>query len=114
MKTKIFAIIATAVAALGCSVFILSAQAYPVSGTVLDENGDPILGATVKCKTCAKDNGTVTDFDGKFTLPFDVKNHKGHTIVFTFIGYEELEVVYNGQDPFIINMKPQDCSLEDL
>ena len=37
-----------------------------VSGQVLDENGDPIIGATVKVK--GTNVATVTDLDGNFTL----------------------------------------------
>ena len=37
-----------------------------VSGTVLDPDGEPIIGATVMVK--GTNNGTVTDFDGNFSL----------------------------------------------
>lgn len=35
-------------------------------GTVLDSNGDPLIGATVKIK--GTNDGTITDFDGNFVL----------------------------------------------
>ena len=37
-----------------------------ITGTVVDETGEPVIGATVKEK--ATTNGTVTDFDGNFKL----------------------------------------------
>lgn len=56
-----------AVVAMFC-VFSLGAyaQGWTTSGTVVDESGEPVIGATVLEKGTA--NGTQTDFDGKFTL----------------------------------------------
>ena len=53
------------------------------SGTVTDENGDPIIGASVIESGNAK-NGTVTDIDGHFTI--DVA--EGRNLVISYIGYE--------------------------
>ncbi len=50
------------------SAFIMSITAFAQSsGTVTDENGDPIIGASVIESGNAK-NGTVTDIDGHFTI----------------------------------------------
>ena len=51
-----------------------------ITGTVLDEFGEGVIGATVKEKGTS--NGTVTDFDGNFKL----KVAAGTTLVFTYIG----------------------------
>jgi hypothetical protein len=42
------------------------AQGKTVSGTVLDKSGESVIGASVVVKGTT--NGTITDFDGKFTL----------------------------------------------
>ena len=50
------------------SLFSVTAMAAPVSitGKVLDANGEPLIGASVV--ESGTSNGTVTDFDGMFTL----------------------------------------------
>ena len=55
-----------------------------ITGMVTDEMG-PVIGATVMEKGTA--NGTVTDFDGNFTL----KVEAGKTLVFSYIGYQTQE-----------------------
>ena len=44
---------------------VLAQQNY--TGTVVDENGDPIIGASVKIEGTS--TGTITDLDGRFSLP---------------------------------------------
>ena len=63
------------------------AQNKQASGTVTDEKGEPVIGASVLAKGTTA--GTVTDLDGKFTLniPTNVS-----TLVIKYIGYTELEV----------------------
>ncbi len=57
-----------------------------VGGVVLDENGDPVIGATVTVK--GQKAATVTDIDGKFSL----KVPTGSTLVISYLGYEPKEV----------------------
>ena len=52
-----------------------NAQKLNVKGTVVDSQGEAVIGATVKEK--GTQNGTVTDFDGQFTLQVE----SGATIV---------------------------------
>lgn len=66
-------------------------QAGAVKGTVTDESGETIIGATVKVKN--SQSGTITDFDGHFTLA-DAK--RGDVIVVSYIGYTTQEIVYKG------------------
>lgn len=56
-----------------------------VTGTVVDANGDPIIGATVQVKGTKQ--AVVTDLDGKFVLP----SAKG-SLVISYIGYETQEM----------------------
>jgi protocatechuate 3,4-dioxygenase beta subunit len=60
---------------------VLQQQKKRISGTVLDENGQPIIGANII--EAGTTNGTVTDIDGKFTL--DVSDNA--TIRISYIGY---------------------------
>ena len=57
-----------------------------ITGTVVDETGEGVIGATVKEKGTS--NGTVTDFDGNFKL----KVAAGKTLVISYVGYENIEV----------------------
>ena len=57
-----------------------------ITGTVVDETGEGVIGATVKEKGTS--NGTVTDFDGNFKL----KVAAGKTLVFSYVGYENIEM----------------------
>ena len=57
-----------------------------ITGNVVDQTGEPVIGATVMEKGTS--NGTVTDFDGNFSL----KVAAGKTLVFSYIGYQTVEL----------------------
>jgi TonB-linked SusC/RagA family outer membrane protein len=64
--------------------FILSVPALAqttYTGTVVDENNEPVIGASIK--VVGTTTGTITDFDGKFTLTVPDKG----SIEVSFIGY---------------------------
>ena len=63
-----------------------SAQNAEVSGTVVDPNGDPVVGATVKVKGSA--NGVATDIDGRFS--FNVPS--GSTLEVSYLGFQSQNV----------------------
>ena len=63
--------------------------AQSVTGTVSDASG-PLPGVNVLVKGTS--TGTVTDFDGNFTIAAD----SGTTLVFSFIGYLTQEIVVSG------------------
>ena len=62
------------------------AQKQHFSGTVFDEEGLPVIGASVVEKGTS--NGAVTDFDGNFT----VEVAPGATLVVSYVGYSNVEV----------------------
>ena len=67
------------------------AQARVVSGTVKDQNGETIISASVVVKGTTL--GTVTDFDGNYTLdvPADAK-----VLIFSYIGMKTQEIEITG------------------
>ena len=65
----------------------LAAVMATVQGQVVDQNGEPIIGASVLVKGTT--NGTITDFDGNFTLQ-NVDNNA--TLVVSYVGYITQEV----------------------
>jgi len=62
-------------------------QVGQVKGLVVDENGDPVIGATIQVK--GTKNGTVTDLDGRFSIP----NAIGQTLTVSYVGYKKVELV---------------------
>ena len=81
--------------------------AQGIKGTVIDENGEPVIGATVAEKSNAK-NATITDFYGNFTV--NVK--AGQVITVTYIGYQTFEgAAKNGMT---INLKPDNKVLDEV
>lgn len=66
-------------------------QTIKVKGQVVDETGEPLVGATVKVKDSA--TGTITDFDGNFQL--DVKSNA--TLVVSYLGYKNREIAVRGR-----------------
>ena len=65
---------------------VLWAQQVDIHGTVLDDLGEGLPGATVKEKGNAT-NGAITDLDGNFT----VKVAEGATLVISYMGFESQE-----------------------
>ena len=66
----------------------VSAQNYTASGTVVDDNGEPVIGASVILKGKST-VGTVTDFDGKYKLTVPNQNS---VLVISYVGMLTQEV----------------------
>ncbi|MGK0390666.1 MAG: hypothetical protein ACI94Y_003426 [Maribacter sp.] len=71
-----------------------------ITGLVMDETGEPLIGASVVA-TGNEENGTVTEFDGTFSLNIDDNTNK---MKVTYIGYKEHEVNIEGKDHFEIKL----------
>ena len=78
-----------------------------VTGIVSDSQG-PVIGASVVEKGTT--NGTVTDFDGNFTL--NVK--PGATLVISYIGYTTQEVATGNQSNFSITLQEDNALLDEV
>ena len=79
-----------------------------VSGVVTDEQG-PVIGASVVIKGTT--NGTVTDFDGKFSIP---GAKKGDVISISYVGYVTQEIVWDGSKSLQIHLKADSQNLDEL
>ncbi|WP_457271134.1 TonB-dependent receptor [Pedobacter sp. UYEF25] len=80
-----------------------------IRGTVLDETGVPLAGASVKVKN--SNQGTVTDAKGNFSL---TSVSKGETLQITFLGYESIEVLITDEKLLTIKLIPQAGVLADV
>ncbi|TBN04023.1 TonB-dependent receptor [Hyunsoonleella flava] len=85
------------------------AQNIEVSGTVLDNTGFPIPGVNVIVKNTTK--GTVTDFDGNFTLS-DVE--QGATLTFSYIGYITKEIVVSDGQKLTVTLDEDVAQLDEV
>ena len=97
-------------AILALSLFAIvtaSAQNAVVTGTVVDEQNQPMIAAGVVQQGTT--NGTITDLDGQFRLVVP----KGATIVFTTIGYLPQERVIEGDTNLEIKMMPDSQMIEE-
>ena len=81
--------------------------AQGIKGTVIDENGEPVIGATVAEKSNPK-NATITDFDGNFTVNVSA----GKIIQITYIGYETQEAA--AKNGMTIKLRPDNKVLDEV
>ena len=88
---------------------MMFAQSITVKGTVLDSAGEAVIGASVVEKGNPS-NGTITDFDGKFTLAVS----KGKRIVISFVGYETQEVDAVTGKELTITLQDDSQALEEV
>lgn len=87
---------------------IASAQQHSVSGTVTDEQGIPVIGASVIVKGTTQ--GTVTDMDGNFQL--DVE--PAQTIEISFLGYKTVSLPVGNQTTFQITLEEDAEKLDEV
>lgn len=86
-----------------------NAQNITVRGTVISSaDNEPMIGATVKVKGTG--TGTVTDFDGNYTINID----KNATLVFSMIGYETIEETVNGRTNINVKMNETANDLNEV
>lgn len=79
-----------------------------ISGTVLDEAGDPIIGASVKVRDA--NIGAITDLDGKFELEVPSKS----IIEISFIGYRTKTVVIGKEKNLRIYLEEDTKALDEV
>lgn len=84
-----------------------SGRSKVVKGTVLDERGEPIIGATVKVK--GSKTATVTDLDGNFSLEVP----EGSQLVVSYLGYADREINSDAKD-LTINMREDSEVLNEV
>ena len=87
----------------------ISAQTLTITGHIVDEMGEDLIGASVAVKGTS--NGSVTDFDGRFTIDNAPSNG---TLVVSYIGYETQEVAINGQSHLEITLAEERSQLNEV
>jgi TonB-linked SusC/RagA family outer membrane protein len=90
------------------SISVVQQKTYKISGTVVDENGESIIGANIAIK--GSKTFTVTDIDGKFSLFCP----QGSLLVVSYIGYNRETVSVNFEAPMNIVLKENNNVLNDV
>lgn len=85
------------------------AQKISITGTVTDEKGNPLPGATVLVKGTTQ--GVLTDATGKYSI--EVAN-TNVTLVFSFVGYAQKEVPAQGQTTVNTTLSESTKALEEV
>ena len=80
-----------------------------VQGTVTDKDGNPLPGATVI--ESGTDNGTTSDFDGKFSLAVSDENA---TLEISFIGFKSQQIVASINESMDIQLIASVSGLDDV
>ncbi len=81
-----------------------------ISGTVTDDNGDPVPGANVRVKGYS-DIGTITDLNGTYSLNVPVD---ATTLVYSFVGMAPKEVEIAGQTVLNVTLSSEDVGVEEV
>ena len=85
-------------------------QGKIVSGVVNDDMGGPLPGATVQVKG-SESIGSITDFDGKFTIAI----RDGETrIIVSYVGYVSQEIDIEGQNNILVSLEQDVSELEEV
>ena len=80
-----------------------------ITGTVVDEKGEPVIGASIVIK--GESHGTITDFDGKFTL--SNVPEKG-IITITYIGYKGQDIPVAGKSTLKVTLAEDTKTLDEV
>lgn len=84
------------------------AQKQTVTGTVTEQNGEPIIGATIMEKGTT--NGTTTDFDGNFSINVT----KDAIILVSYVGYVPQEIKVGNKTHLDIVIKEDNQVLDEV
>ena len=103
MKTKFLTILSSFLLMFA---FGFSVQAQSINGTVTDDNGVPLPGATVLVE--GTQNGVSTDFDGNYSI----NASNGDTLVFSFVGYTNQSVVVGSSATVNVSLQPDNALTE--
>lgn len=83
-------------------------QAQTVKGTVIDENGDPMIGVNVVIKGTT--TGIITNTDGNY----GIEASPDATLIFSFIGYNTEEITVGNQSVINVSLQPDVTQLQDI
>ena len=92
----------------GLGIFTVFGQKEAISGTVIDNSGQPIPGASVIVKGTT--TGTSTDFDGNFTINASSVN----VLLVSYIGYATREITVGNQKTINVTLEEDVAKLDEV
>ncbi|MEN8193831.1 MAG: carboxypeptidase-like regulatory domain-containing protein, partial [Bacteroidota bacterium] len=87
---------------------LATAQVKEITGKIKDEAGKGLPGASIIVKGTSI--GTSSDLNGDFSISAD----QNSTLLFTFMGYQTVEVKVGNQTTFDISLSPDSKALDDV
>lgn len=103
MKQRIFFLL--------LSLFAFSGQILAqtaITGTVKDETGEPVIGASVI--VTGTSNGAITDLDGNFSM----KANKNDELTISYVGYTTRKIKFDGTSPLNIVLKEDNKVIDEV
>ncbi len=86
-----------------CSTHVFSQNLREISGTIVDDTKEPVVGATIMVKGDVN-HGTISDIDGRFTLKIP---QEASIVVVSFIGMEAQEINVTGKTMINVKLAPE-------
>ncbi len=88
---------------------IINQQVFKMSGSILDTNGEPIIGANIVEKGTT--NGTITNLDGEFTL---VLQKQRTSLIITYIGFNTKEIQVQSGEHLNVRLEEDSQNLDEV
>jgi iron complex outermembrane receptor protein len=88
-----------------------STQTSKLTGKVVNENNQPLIGATVLVKEQSK--GTSTNYDGEFAIELE---NGDHTLVISYVGFHTLSksIAFNGNEELVFTLVSNENVLDEV
>ena len=93
-----------------CAPLSLLAQNKKISGVVVDNNNETLIGVSITVKNANKSTGTVTDVDGRYTI----EAASDATLVFSYIGFGTKEEKVAGRTQINVTMLVDNVVFDDV
>lgn len=93
-----------------CFISMYARAQFQVSGTVIDQTGETLIGATIR-ELGVANNGTTTDFNGKYAIKVSKKDAQ---LKISFMGYEDQIANVQGKTQMDVILKTSTQALEEI
>ena len=88
---------------------VAQSKTIKVAGQVVDQDGEPLIGVTVRVKEST--TGTVTDIDGNFQIDAPANG----ILLVSYVGFKDREIAVNGRSVIgEIQLSPDDLTLDQV
>lgn len=89
--------------------FLAQAQSKTVTGTIRDDKGNPVTGASILVK--GKKTGTTSNASGNFTVDLPASST---TLIVSYVGFDNQEIVVGGRSSIDVALQPARTALDEV